>query len=102
MESAEEKFLEVCSDIKLSPMSKCHRISIHFANHPYISSNPCESSNIRFVMDFGGVVGFESPPLDKGYYLEWLCKSKKLVWVVELSNMAISCVIPKKLKTWFF
>ena len=49
-ESAEEKFLEVCSDIKLSPMSICRRISIHFANHPYISSNPCESSNIRSVM----------------------------------------------------
>ena len=94
-ESAEEKFLEVCSDIKLSPMSKCRRISIHFANHPYISSNPCESSNIRSVMGFGGVVGLESP-LDKGYYLKWLCESNKLVRVVELSNMAICCVIPKK------
>ncbi|XP_030941906.1 late blight resistance protein R1-A-like [Quercus lobata] len=96
-ESAEEKFLEVCSDIKLSPMSKCRRISIHFANHPYISSNPCESSNIRSVMGFGGVVGLESP-LDKGYYLKWLCKSNKLVRVVELSNMAICCVIPKRIE----
>ncbi|KAF3951133.1 hypothetical protein CMV_023186 [Castanea mollissima] len=96
-ESAEEKFLEVCSDIKLSPMSKCRRISIHFANHPYISSYPCESSNIRSVMGFGGVVGLESP-LGKGYYLKLLCKSNKLVRVVELSNMAICCVIPKRIE----
>ena len=95
--SAEEKFLEVCSDIKLSPMSKCRRISIHLANHPYISSNPCESSNIRSVMGFGGVVGLESP-LDKGNYLKWLCKSNKLVRVVELSNMAIYCVIPEEIE----
>ncbi|XP_075675121.1 toMV susceptible protein tm-2-like [Castanea sativa] len=95
--SAEEKILEVCSDIKLSPMSKCRRISIHFANHPYISSYPCESSNIRSVMGFGGVVGLESP-LDKGYYLKLLCKSNKLVRVVELSNMAICCVIPKRIE----
>ena len=96
-ESAEEKFLEVCSDIKLSPMSKCRRISIHLANHSYISSNPCESSNIRSVMGFGGIVGLESP-LDKGNYLKWLCKSNKLVRVVELSNMAIYCVIPEEIE----
>ncbi|KAF3962290.1 hypothetical protein CMV_013181 [Castanea mollissima] len=99
-ESAEEKFLEVCSDVKLSPMSKCRRISIHFANHPYISSNPCESSNNRSVIGFQGVVGLESP-LDKGYYLKWLCKSNKLVRVVELSNMAICCAIPKKIQNLF-
>ena len=96
-ESAEEKFLEVCLDIKLSPMSKCRRISIHFANHPYISSNPCESSNIHSVMGFRRVVRLESP-LDKGYYLKWLCESNELVWVVELSKMAICCEIPKKIE----
>ena len=73
-ESDEEKFLEICSDVNLSPMSKCHRIYIHCANHPYISSNHCEPSNNRSVIGFGGVVGLESP-LDKGYYLKWLCKS---------------------------
>ncbi|KAK9988149.1 hypothetical protein SO802_028388 [Lithocarpus litseifolius] len=96
-ESAEEKFLEVHSDVILSPMSKCRRISIHFFNHPYISSNPCKSSNNRSVIGFGGVVGLESP-LDKGYNLKWLCKSNKLVRVVELSNMAIYCLIPKKIE----
>ncbi|XP_065623505.1 putative late blight resistance protein homolog R1B-19 [Quercus suber] len=86
-ESAEEKFL---------------RISIHFANHPYISSssNPRKSSNNRSVIGFQGVVGLESL-LDEGYYLKWLCKSNKLVRVVELSNMAICCAIPKKIQNLF-
>ena len=96
-ESAEEKFLEVHSDVNLSPMSKCRRISIHFASHPYISSNPFELSNNRSVIGFGGVVGVESP-LDKGYDLKWLCESNKLVRVVELSNMDICCLIPKEIE----
>uniref|UniRef100_A0A7N2MYW3 NB-ARC domain-containing protein n=1 Tax=Quercus lobata TaxID=97700 RepID=A0A7N2MYW3_QUELO len=101
-ESAEEKFLEVCSDVKLSPIGKCRRISIHFANHPYISSssNPHKSSNNRFVIGFQGVVELESL-LDKGYYLKWLWKSNKLVRVVELSNMAICCAIPKRIQNLF-
>ncbi|XP_030941890.1 disease resistance protein RPP13-like [Quercus lobata] len=96
-ESAEEKFLEVRSDVNLSPMSKRRRISIHFANHPYVSSNPCEPSNNRSVIGFGGVVGVESP-LDKGYDLKWLCENNKLVRVVELSNMDICCLIPKEIE----
>lgn len=96
-ESAEEKFLEVHSDVNLSPMSKRRRISIHFANHPYVSSNPCEPSNNRSVIGFGGVVGVESP-LDKGYDLKWLCENNKLVRVVELSNMDICCLIPKEIE----
>ncbi|XP_075673417.1 disease resistance protein RPP13-like [Castanea sativa] len=96
-ESAEEKFLEVCSDVNLSPMSKRRRISIHFANHPYISSNPCEPSNNRSVIGFRRVVGVESP-LDKGYDLKWLCENNKLVRVVELSNRDIRCLIPKEIE----
>ena len=80
-ESAEEKFLEVRSYTNLSPISKCRRISIHFANHPYISSNPCEPLKNGSVIGFGGV-GLESPP-DKGLYLKWLCESNKLVRVLE-------------------
>ncbi|KAL4615660.1 hypothetical protein ACB092_07G142800 [Castanea dentata] len=83
--SAEEKFLEVRSDVNVSPMSKCRRISIHFSNHRYVSSNPFEPSNNR------------SSPLDKGY-LKWLCKSYKLVRVVELSNMGICYLIPKRIE----
>ena len=96
-ESDEEKFLEVRSDVNLSPMSKCRRISIHCANHPCISSNHCEPSNNRSVIGFGGVVGLESP-LDKGYYLKWLCESNKLVRVEELRNTTICCLIPKKIE----
>ncbi|KAK7857877.1 putative disease resistance protein rdl6 [Quercus suber] len=79
-----------------------NKISIHFANHPYISSssNPRKSSNNRSVIGFQGVVGLESL-LDEGYYLKWLCKSNKLVRVVELSNMAICCAIPKKIQNLF-
>nr|XP_023919183.1 disease resistance protein RPP13-like [Quercus suber] len=96
-ESDEEKFLEIRSDVNLSPMSKCRRISIHCANHPYISSKHCEPSNNRSVIGFGGVVGLESP-LDKGYYLKWLCKSNKLVRVVELRNTGLRFLIPKKIE----
>ncbi|KAM3743049.1 hypothetical protein ACB098_07G115800 [Castanea mollissima] len=96
-ESAEEKFLEVCSDVNLSPMSKRRRISIHFANHPYISSNPCEPSNNRSVIGFRRVVGVENP-LDKGYDLKWLCENNKLVRVVELGNRDIRCLIPKEIE----
>ena len=86
-ESAEEKVLEVCLDIKLSPMSICRRISIHFANHPYISSNPCESTNIRSIIGFRGIVGLESP-LDKGYDLKWLCESNKFVRLNLINHLA--------------
>ena len=34
LESAEEKFLEVCSDVNLSAISISHRISTHHANQP--------------------------------------------------------------------
>ena len=79
-------------------MSKFRRISIHFANHPYISSNPCLPSNSRSVIGFRGAVG-HSNLLDKGYYLKWLCESNKLVRVVELRNMGrICCLIPKKIE----
>ncbi|XP_030941867.1 disease resistance protein RPP13-like [Quercus lobata] len=98
-ESAEERFLEVRSYANLSPMSKCRRISIHFANHPYISSNPCEPSKNRSVIGFGGV-RLESHP-DKGLYLKWLCESNKLVRVLELSNMDICSLIPKKIENLF-
>nr|POE99643.1 putative disease resistance protein [Quercus suber] len=98
LESAEEKFLQVCSNDNLSQMSKFCRISIHFANHPYISSNPCLPSNSRSVIGFGEAVGHNNF-LDKGYYLKWLCESNKLVRVVELRNMVrICCLIPKKIE----
>ncbi|KAF3951468.1 hypothetical protein CMV_022885 [Castanea mollissima] len=42
---------------------------------------------------FGGVVELESPP--DNCYLEWICKSNKLVRVVDLSNMGICCLISK-------
>ena len=48
-ESIEGKFIEVCSDVNFSPMSKSRRISIHYANYPYISSSPCEPSNSRSI-----------------------------------------------------
>ncbi|KAF3951132.1 hypothetical protein CMV_023185 [Castanea mollissima] len=95
--SAEEKFLEVRSNVNLSPMSKSRRISIHSANHPNISSNPCEPSNSRSFIGFGEVVKLESP-LDKSNYLKWLCETNKLVRVVELSNMGICCLIPNKIE----
>ena len=95
--SAEEKFLEVRSNINLSPMSKSRRISIHSANHPDISSNPCEPSNSRSFIGFEEVVKLESP-LDKSNYLKWLCETNKLVRVVELSTMGICCLIPNKIE----
>ena len=100
-ESAEEMFLEVRSDVNLSPMSKCRRISIHCANHQYISPKPFEPSNSRSVIGFGGVVGHKSP-LNKGFYLKWLCESNKLVRVVELSNMNICCLIPNQIENLVF
>ncbi|XP_023902047.1 putative disease resistance RPP13-like protein 3 [Quercus suber] len=90
-ESTEEKFLEVHSDVNLSPMSKSRRISIHHANRLCISSNHCEPSNIRSLIGFGGVAGHESP-LDK------LWESNKLVRVVDLRNMGICCLIPKSIE----
>ena len=95
-ESVEEKFLEVLSDVNLSPISKSRRISIHYANHPYISSSPCEPSNSRSIIVFKGVVELESP-FDQ-IYLKWLCKSNKLVWVVELSYTGIGYLIPDRIE----
>ena len=85
-DSSEEKFLEVHPNVSLSPMGKSRRISIHYGNNPYISSGPCKPSNSRSIIVFKGVVEHECP-VDKSY-LKWLCESNKLVWVVELSNMA--------------
>nr|POE99649.1 disease resistance protein rpp13 [Quercus suber] len=90
-ESSKEKFLEVRLDVNLSPMSKSRRISIHYANYPYISSHPFESSNSRSLIAFGGVVGLESP-------LDQLCDSNKLVRVVDLSYMDICCLIPNRIE----
>ena len=97
LESTKEKFLEVCSDVNLSPMSKSRRTSIHYANHLKLSSTPCEPSYSRSLIGFGGVVELESP-LDTSYYLQWLCKGNKLVRVVELRNMGICCLIPNKIE----
>ena len=90
-ESTEERFLEVCLGVNLSPMSKSRRISIHPANHLYFSSSHCEPSNIRSLIGFGGVAGLEHP-LDK------LWESNKLVRVVDLRNMGIRCLIPKSIE----
>ncbi|XP_023877815.1 putative inactive disease susceptibility protein LOV1 [Quercus suber] len=89
-ESSEEKFLEVCSNVYPLPIKKSRRISIHYANHPYISSNPCDPSNYR------SFIGFGAPP-DK-IFLEWLCKSNKLVRVIELRNMGICCLMPNQIE----
>ncbi|KAK7821370.1 putative disease resistance protein rdl6 [Quercus suber] len=61
-----------------------------------ISSNPCEPSNCRSLITFGGVDTLEIP-LDKSY-LKRLCKSNKLVRVVELMNMGICCLIPNEIE----
>ncbi|KAM3695193.1 hypothetical protein ACJW31_07G113600 [Castanea mollissima] len=95
-ESAEEKFLEVHSDVNLSPMCKSRRISIHHANYLDISSNPCEPSNCRSLVSLGGVDTLKIP-LDKSY-LKPLCRSNKLVRVVELMNMGICCLIPNEIE----
>ncbi|XP_050262775.1 late blight resistance protein R1-A-like [Quercus robur] len=92
-ESSEEKFLEVHSNVNLSPIGISRRISIHYGNNPYISSGHCKPSNSRSIIGFGGAVELKSPP--DNFYLEWICKSNKLVRVVELSNMGICCLIPK-------
>uniref|UniRef100_A0A7N2KXU6 NB-ARC domain-containing protein n=2 Tax=Quercus lobata TaxID=97700 RepID=A0A7N2KXU6_QUELO len=55
-ESIEGKFIEVRSDVNFSPTSKSRRISIHYANYPYISSSPCEPSNSRSVIGLGGLL----------------------------------------------
>ncbi|KAM3704044.1 hypothetical protein ACJW30_04G146500 [Castanea mollissima] len=89
-ESTEEKFLEVRSDVNLSPMSKSRRISIHHANRVYNSSNHCERSNFRSLIGFGGVAEHKSP-IDK------LWESNKLVRVVDLRNMGC-CLIPKSIE----
>ncbi|KAF3945557.1 hypothetical protein CMV_028080 [Castanea mollissima] len=94
-ESAEEKFLAVHSDFNLSPMRKSRRISIHYANHQYISSSPCELSNSRSLIAFGGFVGLKSP-------LAKLSESNKLVRVVELRNMSIPCLIPNNIEDLIF
>ena len=94
-ESSEEKFLEVCSDVYSLPIKKSRRISFHYANHPYISSNPCDPSNCRSFIGFRGLVKPESP--DK-IFLEWLCKSNKLVRVIELRNMGVCCLIPNQIE----
>ncbi|KAL4615654.1 hypothetical protein ACB092_07G142200 [Castanea dentata] len=98
-ESSEEKCLEVHSNVNLSPIGKSRRISIHYGNNPYISSSPCKPSNSRSIIGFGGVVELESPP--DNCYLEWICKSNKLVRVVDLSNMGICCLIPKRIEKLF-
>ena len=95
-ESIEEKFLEVHLDVNLPPISKSRRISIHFANYPNIYSSPCEPSNCRSIIGFRGVVELKSPP--EKSFLEWLCKSNKLVRVIELNNMGICCLIPNMIE----
>ena len=95
-ESAEEKFLEVRSDVNHSLMSKSRRISIHCANQPYIFSNSFEPSNNRSLIVFKGVARDQSTP-DKSY-LKWLCETNKLVRVVEHRNMGTCCDIPKNIE----
>ncbi|KAK4562840.1 hypothetical protein RGQ29_005356 [Quercus rubra] len=95
-ESSKEKFLEVHSNVNLSPIGKSRRIFINYGNHPYISSSPCKPSNSRSIIVFRGVVEHECP-VDESY-MELLCKSNKLVRVVELGNMGICCLIPKSIE----
>ncbi|XP_075673146.1 disease resistance protein RPP13-like [Castanea sativa] len=95
-ESSEEKFLEVHSNVNLSPIGKCRRISIHYDNNPYIYSSPCKPSNSRSIIVFRGVVEHRCP--HEKSYLKRLCKNNKLVRVVELSNMGICCLIPKRIE----
>ncbi|XP_030942593.1 disease resistance protein RPP13-like [Quercus lobata] len=103
-ESTEQRFLDVHSDLKLSPISKSRRISTHIGNQAYISSTPCEPSNScsnsRSIIGFGEAVELKSPPNKS--YLEWLCESNKLVRVVELSNIGICCLIPKRIENLIF
>ncbi|KAF3960337.1 hypothetical protein CMV_014942 [Castanea mollissima] len=77
-------------------MCKSRRISIHHANYLDISSNPCEPSNCRSLVSLGGVDTLKIP-LDKSY-LKPLCRSNKLVRVVELMNMGICCLIPNEIE----
>ncbi|KAK7845663.1 hypothetical protein CFP56_009104 [Quercus suber] len=66
-------------------MSKSRRIPIHYANYPYISSSPCEPSNSHSIIGFGRVVKLRNPPDES--YLEWLCKSSKLVQKGAMSSL---------------
>ncbi|KAK7834658.1 putative disease resistance protein rxw24l [Quercus suber] len=90
-ERIQDHITKISQDQKLNKL-----ISIHHANQPYISSSPCKPSNSRSIIGFGGVVELESPP--DNCYLEWICKSNKLVRVVELSNMGICCLIPDRIE----
>ena len=85
-ESREEKFLEVCSDFNRLHISKSRRLSIICAAHSY--RNLCDSStNCRSLIYFG----------DDENNLKWLCKSFKLVRVVNFGDANYSS-IPKKIK----
>nr|POE79142.1 putative disease resistance protein [Quercus suber] len=51
--------------------------------------------NVVSIIGMGGL-GFGAPP-DK-IFLEWLCKSNKLVRVIELRNMGICCLMPNQIE----
>ena len=53
-----------------------------------------------FYNSFRDVVELKSPP--NNCYLKWICKSNKLVRVVELSNMGICCLIPNRIENLVF
>ncbi|KAK7834657.1 putative late blight resistance protein like protein r1b-14 [Quercus suber] len=86
--------IEDLNGIKAMNDEECKKALYDFLEH--IQDDKLEKSLSGFVESFGGVVGLNSPP--EKSYLEWLCKSNKLVRVMELSNMGICCLIPNMIE----
>uniref|UniRef100_A0A2N9HGZ9 NB-ARC domain-containing protein n=1 Tax=Fagus sylvatica TaxID=28930 RepID=A0A2N9HGZ9_FAGSY len=98
-ESDKEKFLGVCTENNRSSNSNSRRLSIQCATHRYISSNRyCDPSYSRSLLCFEDDNNLNDESDLEGLDLEWLCKTFKLVRVVDLWNMANFSLIPKKIE----
>ena len=91
-ESLKEKFLDIRTKDNFSTKSQSRRLSIQCATHLHIS-NSHEPSYTRSLLCLGDD---ETSNVESN--LNWVCKTFKLVRVVDLGNMATHSAIPKKIK----
>ena len=91
-ESLKEKFLDIRTKDNFSTKSQSRRLSIQCATDRHIS-NSHEPSSTRSLLCLGDD---ETSNVESN--LNWVCKTFKLVRVVDLGNMATYSGIPKKIK----
>ncbi|XP_059461139.1 disease resistance protein RPP13-like isoform X2 [Corylus avellana] len=84
-QSAEEKFLEVCTDVNPSFVNKSRRLSIQGSIDSYISSNPTHSTIPRSLL----FLGQDTNEFDQKHWT-WVQENLLLVRVFNLGHVNLS------------